>query len=75
MLTDYKVKALIYPHAEYRLGKAVPVLNEGSFYRVDGTHIFDKYKIVGQELVRDVLILTFKDGSEVKMLVEANENQ
>lgn len=44
-LTKYKVKALIYPHGEYRLGSAVDILDEGSFYRIDGTHIFDKHKI------------------------------
>ncbi len=46
-LTDYKLKALIYPHGEYRLGSAVDVVDEGSFYRIDGTHIFDKRKIRG----------------------------
>lgn len=44
-LTDYKVKTLIYPHGEYRLGSPVDVVDEGSFYRIDGTHIFDKHKI------------------------------
>lgn len=46
-LTDYKVKALIYPHGEYRLGTPVEIIDEGSFYRIDGTHIFDKHKIRG----------------------------
>lgn len=44
-LTDLKVKTLIYPHGEYRLGSPVDVVDEGSFYRIDGTHIFDKHKI------------------------------
>ena len=44
-ITKYKVKALIYPHGEYRLGSPVDVVDEGSFYRIDGTHIFDKHKI------------------------------
>lgn len=46
MLTDYKITTLIYPNGEYRLGKAVPVIDEGTFYRIDGTHIFDKHKIL-----------------------------
>lgn len=29
-LTDYKVKALIYPHGEYRLDSAVEIIDEGS---------------------------------------------
>ena len=51
MLSDYKVTALIYPNGEYRLGKVVPVIDEGSYYRIDGTHIFDKHKIL--EVVED----------------------
>lgn len=46
-LEQYKVKALIYPHGEYRLGSPVDIVDEGSFYRIDGTHIFDKHKIKG----------------------------
>lgn len=45
MLTDYKVKALIYPNGEFWLEKAVSIKDEGSFYRIDGTHIFDKVSI------------------------------
>lgn len=44
-LTDYKVKGIIYPHGEYRLGAPVEIIDEGGFYRIDGTHIFDKHKI------------------------------
>lgn len=43
--TDYKVKEISYPHGTYRLGEAAEVIDEGSFYRIDGTHIFDKHKI------------------------------
>ena len=44
-LKDMKVKAIILPHGEYRLGAPVPVVDEGAFYRIDGTHIIDKFKI------------------------------
>ena len=44
-LKDLKVKVIILPHGEYRLGAPVPVIDEGSFYRIDGTHIIDKHKI------------------------------
>lgn len=44
-LTDYKVKEIRYPHGTYRLGEAAEIIDEGSFYRIDGTHIFDKHKI------------------------------
>lgn len=44
-LTDYKVKGIIYPHGEYRFGAPVGIIDEGGFYRIDGTHIFDKHKM------------------------------
>ena len=44
-LKGLKVKTIIYPHGEYRLGSPAEVLDEGSFYRIDGTHIIDKFKI------------------------------
>ena len=44
-LKELKVKAIILSHGEYRLGAPVPVIDEGSFYRIDGTHIIDKHKI------------------------------
>lgn len=56
-LTKYKVTTLIYPYAEYRLGSPVPIIDEGSFYRIDGTHIFVKHKITSiQEIGGKVII-------------------
>lgn len=44
-LTQYRVRILIYPYAEYRFGHSVPIIDEGFFYRIDNTHIIDKFKI------------------------------
>lgn len=44
-LKGLKVKKIIYPHGEYRLGTPAEILDEGSSYRIDGTHILDKFKI------------------------------
>ena len=60
-LKDYKVKTITYPHGEYRLGSPVLILDEGSFYRIDGTHIIDKFKIKKVELVEDVLRIEMTD--------------
>ena len=68
-LTKYKVKAIIYPNGEYCLGKAVPVLDEESFFRIDGTHIFDKNKIL--EEIRDDNKITLKmKDKEVILITE-----
>lgn len=50
-LKGLKVKTITYPHGEYRLGSPAEILDEGSFYRLDGTHIFDKHKI--QRIVQE----------------------
>ena len=44
-LTDYKVKRIISPHGDLQLGEPVGVIDEGSFFRIAGTHIIDKFKI------------------------------
>lgn len=44
-LKNLKVKTITYPHGEYRLGSPAEIIDEGSFYRIDGTHIIDKHKI------------------------------
>lgn len=64
-LTDFKVKILTYPHGEYRLGHPVDIVDEGSFYRIDGTHIFDKFKIKSTSLDGDKLILEMTDKTVV----------
>lgn len=50
-LKGLKVKTIIYPHGEYRLGALAEIIDEGSFYRIDGTHIIDKHKI--REIIED----------------------
>ena len=44
-LKGLQVKTITYPHGEYRLGAPAEIIDEGAFYRIDGTHIIDKYKI------------------------------
>ena len=56
-----KVKALIYPHGEYRLGSPAPVLDEGSFYRIDATHIIDKFKIKSISVFDDRVDIVMTD--------------
>lgn len=68
-LTTYKVTSLTYPQGEYRLGAPASIIDEGSFYRIDGTHIFDKFKILSTELVDDKLIIHLKDKDIVLTVV------
>ena len=58
---DLKVKAIIYPHGEYRLGSPAPILDEGSFYRIDSTYIIDKYKIKSISVIDDRVDIVMTD--------------
>ena len=60
-LKDLKVKTITYPHGEYRLGSPVPILDEGSFYRIDGTHIIDKFKIKSISVIDDRVDIVMTD--------------
>lgn len=60
-LTSFKVKTITYPHGEYRLGSPAEIIDEGSFYRIDGTHIFDKHRILSVEQDGDKVKVTMKD--------------
>ena len=61
MLTDYKVKMITYPNGMYMFGKSVPVIDEGGFYRIDGTHIFDKFKIASIDESEGQVVLNMQD--------------
>ena len=65
MLTGYKVKTITYPNGMYMFGKSVPVIDEGSFYRIDGSHIFDKFKIESINENGDQVIVTMTDKTVV----------
>lgn len=69
-LATYKENSLAYPHGEYRLGSPSDVIDEGSFYRIGGTHIFDKYKILSTDLVNDRLIIHMKDKDVILTVVK-----
>ncbi len=64
-LTGLKIKAVICPHAEYRPGSFVSVTDEGSFYRIDGTCIIDKFKIKAVRRTGDRVEIEMTDGTVV----------
>ena len=58
---DFKVKTITYPNGEYRLGAPVPIIDEGASYRIDSTHIIDKFKIKNTVLSSDKLTIEMTD--------------
>lgn len=69
-LTNFKVISLVYPHGEYRLGAPADIIDEGSFYRIDGTHIFDKFKIEGVDAEDGKITIHMKDKDVMLTVVE-----
>ena len=69
MLTNYKVKTIIYPHGQYWLGKAAPVIDEGAFYRINESHIIDKDEIIKIDQDDKKISLTMKSRNVV-LIVE-----
>lgn len=69
-LTNYKVTSITYPHGEHRLGAPADIIDEGSFYRIDGTHIFDKFKIEGVDAEDGKITIHMKDKDVVLTVVE-----
>lgn len=54
------------------MGFPAEIIDEGSFYRVDSTHIFDKFKIVSTEVKGNELTIIMKDKT---VLLEVEEKQ
>ena len=74
MLTDYKVKSPTYPNSMYVLGKSVPVIDEGSFFRIDGTHTIDKFKIQSVEERANRVFLYMKDKTVILEVERMDRN-
>lgn len=69
-LTDFHVTAIQNPHSEYYFRTPVSVIDEGTFYRIAGTFIFDKCRIQAIERKDDKLIIHMKDGDVVLTVME-----
>jgi hypothetical protein len=68
-ITAYRVTSLIYPHGEYRFGTPAEIIDEGSFYRIDGTHIFDKFKINSVDAEGDKVTIHMKDNNVILVVI------
>lgn len=67
-LTNYKVSEIRYAHSKFKLAQPTVVIDEGSFYRIDSTHIIDKCRIKSME-VKDNLLTIHLDTEDVVLVV------
>ena len=68
-LNQYKVTEIIYPDSKYKLAHPARIDDEGSFYCVDGTHIFDKVHIKSIKK-KDNKLTIHMDDKDVILVVE-----
>ena len=69
-ITQYKIIEIRYSHSRFKLGQPVKIADEGPFYRIDGTHIIDKYRIKKMEIKDNQLILHLDKEDIVLILKE-----
>lgn len=67
-LTNYKVSEIRYAHSKFKLAQPAIINDEGSFYRIDSTHIIDKHRIKSAEIQDDQLTLHL-DTEDIVLVV------
>ena len=65
----FKVREIRSLNGIYKLGTPAMIIDEGSFYRVNGTFIIDKYRIISTSLDGNHLTIHLKD-EEIILTVE-----
>ena len=68
-LTKYKVLEIRSPQGIHKLGTPAMITDEGSFYRIDGTHIIDKFRISSITIDGNQLTVHMKDR-DIILIVE-----
>ena len=68
-LHGYKVKEIRYPYGIYKLAQPTVIIDEGSFYRIDGTHIIDIFRIKKITPKDNTIILEMKDHTDILLTV------
>ena len=69
-LKQYQVIEIISSGSKYKLAHPVGIDDEGSFYRIAGTYIIDKYRIKSMSLNGDKLTIHLNDEDVVLTVTE-----
>ena len=69
-LNQYKVTEIIYSDSKYKLAHHAGIDDEGSFYRIAGTYIIDKYRIKSMSLNGDKLTIHLNDEDVILTVTE-----
>lgn len=68
-LNKYIVLEIRKQHSIYKLGHPAVIIDEGAFYRIDGTYIIDKFRIQSMKLDGNKLTIHLKD-EDIVLIVE-----
>lgn len=68
-LNRYSVSEIRSGHGIYKLGHRTDITDEGSYYRIDGTFIIDKFRIQSMELKGNRMTIHMND-QDVILIVE-----
>lgn len=71
MITEYIVTQIRTKNSEYILGHKGQIKDEGSFYRVDGSYIIDKFRIKSIELNENILTIHMTNEEVVLTVVKS----
>lgn len=68
-LTNYKAISIQYPTWSVHFGRAVPIIDEGSFLRIENLHIIEKFRVINVEKQEARVTVTMKNGETVVLTV------
>lgn len=68
-LNHFRVKEIRFSSGIYKLGHPADIMDEGSFYRIDGTFIIDKYKIRSMTYHNEQITIRM-DDQDIILVVE-----
>lgn len=71
--SQFRILEIHYSHSRFKLAQPAIINDEGAFYRIDSTHIIDKFRIKSMEIKEEKLIIHL--DSEDIILIVAFKNQ
>ena len=69
-LEKLKVTEIVYQGSKYKLAHPAGIDYEGSFYRIAGTYIIDKYRIKSMSIDGDKLTIHLNDEDVILTVTE-----
>ena len=68
-LSDYRVREIRDTNDVMKLRNPTLIIDEGSYYRIASTYIYDKHKIKSMKLIEGTIVLHM-DGGDIILTVQ-----